>query len=94
MFQKCQIDKCTYERMQYFNEDEPFYQGMTYAQFIEWNNECFEQLSVDHRNTVVGLCRLITENTINLIDEESCVEWQAAWVFFNKKGKICVMHPR
>jgi hypothetical protein len=94
MFQDCQIDEDTYKRIQLLDEDEPFFQENSYEQFIKWNNECFDKLSVDQRNWVLELCRLLNMNSFKVFDEEICIEWDAEWVFFNKNGKICVMHPR
>ena len=93
MFQKCQIDKYIYRRMQNLNEDDPFYQEKSYEQFIEWNNECFVKLSVDERNWVLKLCDLINTDSFKLLEEECCGELQPSCVFFNKDCKICVVHP-
>ncbi len=93
MFQKCRINQYTYDRMKYLNVD-PFYQEKSYDDFIEWNDNCFKKLSVDDRNWVVKLCRRVKKSSIQLVDEESCIEFDAYWVFFNKNGKICLMNPR
>lgn len=91
----CQLSKYAYHRLQYLTQDyESFYQEKSYDEFIQWNKECFEKLPIGQRKWMNRLCHLVENQSFGILDEETCVDSNATWVFFNKNGKICVMSPR
>ena len=66
----------------------------SYSIFLKWNIDCINELSDKDREWVTGLCKRIGDNTINLMDEESCVAFEAYKIYFDEDKKICLVNPR
>jgi hypothetical protein len=84
-------DEYEYERMQGINAN---YEDMTYYDFVIWNHECLRNMTVEDRISLVWLCKKIKNNTINLVDMESCCEFTASGFYFDKNANICITNPR
>ena len=80
-----------YERMQGMNEK---YEDMPYYDFIIWNHECLRNMTVEDRVSLVWLCKKMKSNTINLVDMESCCEFNADGFYFDKDSKLCITNSR
>jgi hypothetical protein len=40
------------------------------------------------------LTRMIKNNSLRMVDEECCGEWDAYAFYFNNKKILCLVHPR
>lgn len=61
-----------------------------YEAFIQWNKECFNDLLNDDYTWINGLCKRFTKGSINIIDNQSCSNFTASKVFFDKNKKITI----
>lgn len=66
----------------------------SYTSFLKWNINCINELSDKDKEWVTGLCKRIGDNQINLMDEESCVAFEAYKIYFDENKKICIVNPR
>jgi len=78
-------------RMIDLNED---YHNMSFAEFISWNMEQINNLSLEDREWLNGLCRRIRVDKIRQMDLENCVEWDSCGFYYDPRGHLCIMHPR
>jgi len=65
-----------------------------YAAFRMWNITCLAQMSDEDLLWVWGLCKRIGSSTIATMDMEDCILWTADQFFFDKKKRLCIVHPR
>ena len=66
----------------------------SYTSFLKWNINCINELSDKDKEWLTGLCKRIGDNQINLMDEESCVAFEAYKIYFDENKKICIVNPR
>jgi hypothetical protein len=66
----------------------------SYSTFLKWNITCINELSDKDREWLTGLCNRIGNKKINLMDEESCVAFEAYKIYFDEDKKICLVNPR
>lgn len=85
------ISEYTFERIIDYNDD---YKNTTYEEFLNFNKECINLLSHNEKEWLTTLCNKINNNQICLVDEESCVEWEAYCFYYNKNKQLCLIHPR
>lgn len=84
------IDESTFDRMRNFG----------YTDFSDYDNfhrfcvDCITDLSRSERIWLNVLCNKINDGMINLVDEESCVEFTACSFYFNKNKELCIVNPR
>jgi len=90
-FQKYMPNEYEFERMENYNDD---FNGMSYDEFLELNEQCFNDLSQADRAFIEHLHLYIRSGKVNLTDMESCVEFQSSGIYFNTKKVICVFNPR
>jgi len=87
------VDNYTFERIKDLSDD-LFYTDMTYDHFIAWNKKCIGEMDTDDLKCVIYFCKLIKNNSIHIVDEETCCEMQACSIYFNKNKKLCIVNPR
>ena len=85
------LDEGTFERLRDLNED---YQLLTYEEFYDWNNKCYNELSSDDKTWLQVLIKRIRKGQIKQVDLEDCGEWESEAVYFDLMSNICIMHPR
>ena len=68
---------------------------LSYNEFLSWNEKCLSRLSSEDISWTMDLCkRFISRKKISMMDLESCAVFQAAYIYFDKKGRICIVNPR
>ena len=87
------IDQLTFERLVDLNEihKNPF---DTYSNFYDHNIKCISNLNDADREWLVTLCNKMKDRMICLVDEESCVGFEAHAFYFNADKKLCITNPR
>jgi len=80
-----------FHRMRGYNDS---YEYMSYEQFLQWNESCFNQASDADRNFLNELSQRLRIGTIRLVDMECCVEMSASGIYFNAKGRIAIFNER
>ena len=83
----------SFERMVKMNEECGFKED-EYGKFIEHNKKCLEKLSKKDLSFVVDLVTKIQNEELMQCDEEYFLEWDTFTIYFNKDGKLVMMHPR
>jgi hypothetical protein len=66
----------------------------TYKEFMEWQQKCLAEMSGDDYNWISGLCRRIRNGKIRLMDEETCVDFEAGIMYFDANRNIVIINPR
>jgi hypothetical protein len=87
------VQKYTFERMQSYN-DEIKKHFKNYDTFKGHNIECLNKLSSDEILWLKTFCKMLKDKKINIVDEESCVEFWAYGFYFNHEKKLCIINPR
>jgi hypothetical protein len=68
---------------------------LSYNDFLSWNEKCLRHLNAEEISWTIDLCkRLISRKEVGMMDLESCAVFKAAYIYFDKKGKICIVNPR
>jgi|LakMenEpi03Aug12_release.lakeMendotaPanAssembly.Ray.scaffolds.fasta_scaffold1292422_1 hypothetical protein len=83
------INKTNYDE----DEEEDDYENKLYKNFKsfqKWNMECILKLSNEDAKFIKLLCKKILNRKVNMYLN---VPWDASGVYFNKKGKLIVIHP-
>lgn len=90
------IDDDSFQRMQSLisGEDKGWLEGMTYAEFLEWNINCINELSDEDDAWLTGLCKRLKRNRIILQDMESCCQFNADSFYFDCDKNIVIVNPR
>ena len=101
------VSEYTFERMKSdSNMSHILKISKSYSTFLKWNIDCINELSDKDKEWVTGLCKRIGGNQINLMDEESCVAFEAYKIYFDdgydhnhthnfdENKKICIVNPR
>jgi len=91
------INMYTFERL--VREDNSFVKPgtnkrMTYEDFMVWNNNCLDEKSPEYIDWLKTLLKMINDDQINLMDEESCVSFTASNIYFDMQKKLCIVNPR
>lgn len=87
------FDIDSFERMLEINEESGF-EKYEYSQFIKHNKKCLERLSDEDLSFIIDLVIKIQNEEIVQCDEDNFIEWDTSTIYFNKKGKLVLMHPR
>lgn len=87
------VKKCEYDRM-IDQECEGCDLDMSYEDFLDWNAVCVNLLSSKERDVILGLCELIRNKKVRLMDLENCSTFGAHAIYFDKKKKLCIVNPR
>lgn len=66
----------------------------TYENFVDRNEKIIRELPADDLGFLRRLCGIINTSRINLTDMESCVEFKADGIYYNRKGELCIFNPR
>lgn len=66
----------------------------TYDDFLEHNQKIINDLPADDLAFIRRLCGMIRTTRVNLIDLESCVEFQSDGIYYNSEGDLCIFNPR
>jgi hypothetical protein len=68
----------------------------TYEAFVEWNTNCVNEFSAGATwaQTLIGICAMLRQGTLKMVDMESCGEWTADSFYFNAKKELVIAHPR
>jgi hypothetical protein len=67
---------------------------LDYPGFIDWNKNCYSELSAEDRAWVDGTCKRISNKTMCMMDEEDCGLCEASAIFFDSQKRLVIMHPR
>jgi len=68
--------------------------SFTYQEFIAHNERIIRDLPSDDLAFLRRLCGMIKTSALNLMDMESCVEFRAQGIYYNKGGDLCIFNPR
>lgn len=66
----------------------------TYDDFLEHNERIINNLPGDDLAFLRRLCGMIKTTRVNLMDMESCAEFQSSGIYYNKEGELCIFNPR
>ena len=90
------IQELDFERMMALSlgEDKGWLEGMTYAEFFQWNMNCINELSDEDDAWLVGLCRRMNNGDVVLQDMESCSHFPADGLYFDYNKRIIIVNPR
>jgi hypothetical protein len=83
--------KYTFDRKK---DDDGRFSFETYDEFVTFNKNCINEQTDESKIWLYKLCQMIKGGKINLVDEESCVEFEADTFYFNMKKQICIVNPR
>ena len=87
------IDKYTFKRLIDLNKIHK-YPFDTYSNFYDHNMRCISDLTDANKEWLLTLCNKMKNRMISLVDEESCVEFEAYEFYFNPEKKLCITNPR
>lgn len=73
--------------------DEPSHYS-SYEKFTMHNKKCINKLKTSDLLFIDVLMEKINNNEIVLTDADNFVEWECDSFYFNKKGKLTLVHPR
>ncbi len=76
-----------------YDEDDDNYENTLYKNFKsfhKWNIECVLKLSNEDAKFIKLLCKKIANQKVNMFLN---VSWNASGIYFNKQGKLIVIHP-
>ena len=65
-----------------------------YADFLSYNERIIRELPADDLAVLRRLCGMIKTSVVNLMDLESCVEFQSGGIYYNSNGQLCIYNPR
>ena len=65
-----------------------------YDDFLAYNDRMIRDLPADDLAFLRRLCGMIKTSVVNIMDMESCVEFQSAGIYYNSKGDLCMYNPR
>jgi len=65
-----------------------------YSDFIAYNETIIRDLPADDLAFLRRLCGLIKTTRVNIMDMESCVEFQSEGIYYNSNGDLCIFNPR
>jgi len=65
-----------------------------YDTFIKHIIKQLNANSAEDTEFALALANKINRRKIRMADEEHCTIWDATVFYYNKKGDICIMHPR
>jgi hypothetical protein len=84
---------CTYsfDRMLRYNNKCGF---RKYDSFLKKNNKQINANSNEDTEFILSLANKINRNYIEMADYDHCTMWEATAFYYNKKGELCIMHPR
>ena len=68
--------------------------SFTYAEFLQHNERIIRDLPADDLAFLRRLCGIIKTTALNLMDLESCVEFRADGIYYNRVGELCIFNPR
>jgi len=92
----------TFDRMRDHQSDNNF---LDYNDFMEYQFKCVINLDDNKSNQIAYLCSMIKNDEICLCDEESCIEFTAYTIYWQRvfdedgnvdknKSKLTIMNPR
>lgn len=84
------IDESIFDRMYKLGHTD----FTNYDTFHRFCVDCITDLPRSDRIWLNVLCNKINDGMINLVDEESCVEFTACSFYFNKNKTLCIVNPR
>ena len=90
--EKFLIKEYTYERMVCNGCDD--LDDMSYEEFIQMNVDHIKTLSPEDYAWTLELCNRISKRSIQLMDEESCANFEADSIYFDKNKRLCIVNPR
>ena len=70
------------------------YTDMSYNSFMDWNIQCINELTNKDRLWLTGLCTRMGQNSIRIMDLESCVAFPASHFYFDHKKRICIINQQ
>ena len=85
------VEEYTFNRMQDLNDKIEF---ENYESFKAFNIECLNEMTPEKIAWLRTLTRMIKNNSLRMVDEECCGEWDAYAFYFNNKKILCLVHPR
>jgi hypothetical protein len=68
--------------------------SFTYEEFLAHNERIIRELPSDDLAFLRRLCGIIKTSAMNLMDMESCVEFRADGIYYNREGELCIFNPR
>jgi hypothetical protein len=86
------IKEYTYQRMVDNGHDD--LNDMSYEDFYQMNIDHIKTLSPEDRAWTLELCNRISKRNIQLMDEESCANFEASYIYFDKNKRLCIVNPR
>ena len=90
--EKFLINEYTYQRMVDNGHDD--FNDMSYEDFRQMNLDHINRLSPQDYAWTRELCNRISKGDIQLMDEESCANFEADSIYFDKNKRLCIVNPR
>ena len=89
--EKFLINEYTYQRMVDNDHD---LKGMSYDDFRQMNLNHINALSPENRAWTLELCKRISKGAIQLMDGETCANFEAGSIYFDINKRLCLVNPR
>jgi len=80
-----------YERMKNYNDE--YTDFGPYQEFIKFNFNIINNMSNKDKTWLIELCKKINYTDICVVDEESCIEFEASGIYFTNDNKLCIYNP-
>ena len=85
------INEYTYQRM---IDNDHYLDGMSYEDFYQMNLSHINRLSPEDYAWTLELCKRISKGGIQLMDEETCANFEAIYIYFDINKRLCLVNPR
>ena len=90
-FVKVKIGEYSFDRMIKHNNNCGF---RKFYSFLKHNNKQIKANSNDDTDFILRLANKLNRSSIKMADSEHRTVWDATAFYYNKKGELCIMHPR
>ena len=87
------IDEHVFKRIRDYGYGDGF-PFKTYKEFMEWQEKCLAEMSGDDCTWIRGLCSRVSNGKVRLMDEDTCVDYQADMIYFDVDRKVVIMNSR
>lgn len=88
----CLVPAGSYKRLQNMNDNVDA--SMRYDEFILWNINCLNELTLEEVRQVDGICQLIHNDRMSIVGLEHCSEVEACGIYFNINKRLCICGGR
>jgi hypothetical protein len=90
-FIRVNFKKYIFDRMLQYNKKCGF---KKHEMFLKHNHKQIYSSSTEDYEFILELANKINKSKIKMADSDHCAVWYPNVFYYNKKGEICIMHPR